>query len=166
MLILAGVVMLTIRMHKLKFKVAIWMIISMMIVSALYRFFIKISTIRIPEINGIAINSIFIGIMLLPLLFHKKTREGIKYELKNAKWALLGESLTIISMVATYIAMKNLPATLVSAVAAAQPLSILLLETIFGCLGITICRDKNILHKLIPLSLIVAGIILMYVFKG
>ena len=164
MLIFTGVVMLTIRMHKIKFIVALWMIVTMMIISALYRFFIKLATTNLPQFNGIAVNSLFIGLTMIPLLFSSSVRKGIKYELRNFKWALLCEILTVSSIVCMYVAMKNLSVTFVSAISAMQPLAIILIEKLFGVFGLKVVRDEKFIHKLIPMCLIVAGIILMYVF--
>jgi len=161
-LIIAGVISLSIRTKKIKLKLGIWMIVSLIFVVALYEFFIKVSTINLPELNGIAVNSIFIGLALLPVLLHKKTRGCLAFELKNIKWAALNESFTFLGIATTYFAMKGLPATVVSSLAATQPLIVLFIEKAFHKAGLHICSDQKLAPKLISISLIVAGILLLY----
>jgi drug/metabolite transporter (DMT)-like permease len=161
-LILFGALMLSIKSKKIKIKVSIWAIISLILIVALYEFFIKIATASIPELNGISLSCIAVGLVISLGFIHKKTRKGFTKELKNIKWAILVESLTFFGIFTTYYSMAGLPATVVSSLAATQPLTVLIIEKIFYKAGYSISKDKNFLSKLIPISLIVLGVIIMY----
>ena len=138
------------------------MIITLVIVVAVYEFLIKVATVNLPPINGMAINSIAVGISLIPVIFFNPLRKGIRYEVKNIPWVLGIESLTFFAIFTTYIAMAGLPATIVSSVAASQPLFVVLVEKGLGKIGIKISKDTALLPKLIPILLIVLGIVLLY----
>ncbi len=164
-LILAGVLMISDRVRRLKLKASLWMIMTTILVVALDDIFIKVSTNHLPELNGIAISCIFIGLTILPVLFAKGVRKYFRGEFKNFKWAFLSESLTFLGIFTLYFAMSGLSATFVSSVAATQPLAVLFFEKIFHKSGARICRDVEFLPKLIPIILIVLGIILLYLHE-
>ncbi|MFA6466558.1 MAG: EamA family transporter [Patescibacteria group bacterium] len=160
--ILLGVIFLSIKDKKIKLKMSLWMMISLIFIVALYEFFIKIATNNLPELNGIAISSICIGLAILPGLFNKKIRLGFPAELKNLKWAVLNESLTFLGILTTYFAMAGLPATIVSSIAATQPLTVLILESSANKVGIKMSIENNFSKKIIPILMIVIGVILLY----
>ena len=93
-----GVLLLSLRVKHLNLGKSAWMIVIMTLLSAGYEFFAKVATTSIPALNGIAISSIVLGFTILPILLHKKTRAVFPYELKNAIWALLSESLTFLAV--------------------------------------------------------------------
>jgi len=162
-IILIGVALLSVRMRKIKLVVSFWLIFVMILVCALYEFFIKVATNNLPAINGMAINSTFTGlVVIIPLMLHKKTRQGLAYELRNFKWALLSESLTFLGVITTYLAMAGLPATIVSSVAALQPLSVIIFERAADKYLGKMIRDHLLLPKLIPILLIILGVFLLY----
>ncbi len=160
-LILVGVLMISFRMNKISKRVILLMILIMIILSGLTEFIIKIATDNIPETNGIVINFIFLGLTTSSVLIWK-VRFNFIQEISNLKWACAGESLTLLGMTTLYVAMKNLPATIVSSVAATQPLFVLILERIMHCSFGKMCKDHFFLPKLIPISLIVIGVIILY----
>lgn len=162
-LILAGVLMLSGRLKKIKLKVGVWMLIMMILTVGFSEFFIKIATNNLPELNGLAINSIFIGLTIIPVLLFSNVRKHFKQEIKNFKWAFISEVLTFLGLGTLYFAMKGMPATVVSSLSATQPLAVLFFEKIFHKFGADICRDVNLWAKLIPIVLIVIGVILLYV---
>jgi uncharacterized membrane protein len=161
-LIILGAIMLSVRMNKLKTKIALWMISLLIFTVALNEFFIKIATNHLPALNGLAISLIFLGLAIMLGFFHGKTRRGFARELRNIKWALLIESLTFLATFTVYIAIAGLPVTLVASVAATQPLAVVFLERIFSKYGKKISKDERLLPKLISIGLIVMGIIVMY----
>ena len=98
---------------------------------------------------------ICIGLTLELALFHKDTRNGVPAEFKNLKWVLLGQSLAFGGMATLYFAMAGLPATIVSTIAATQPLAVLFLEKLAHSFGIKMCSDERLLSKLLPVSIMV-----------
>ena len=162
LLILLGVLMISLKGKKLRLKVSLWIIISLIVSVALYEFFIKIATKSIPELNGISISLIFVGAAILLGLFNKKIRLGFPRELKNVRWALLTESLTFLGVFTTYFAMAGLPATVVSSIFATQPFAVLTLEFFANKMGIQICREKHFTKKFMGILLVVTGVVLLY----
>lgn len=158
---LAGTVILSVRIRKVGLLVGSWIAIMVLLV-AFYEFFIKIATINIPEMNGIAVNIIFTGLTVMPLLLDRKTRNGFLSELKNIKWALLNESLTFSAVFVTYFAMAGLSATIVATIGTLQPIIVVFLERIVNFFTGNMTKEK-LLPKLLPISMIVIGVILLYV---
>jgi drug/metabolite transporter (DMT)-like permease len=160
--IMTGAVLLSVRMKKLKLKVSLWAIVGISVMIAFNAFIIKIYTTNMPELNGIAVNCIAIGLAVLCGLFNKKLRNDARVEIKRFHWALLTEFFTFLGLFTLYIAIKGLPVTIVSSIAAAQPLFLLFFERIaqnrFGKMS----RDYLLLPKLKFILLIVLGIILLY----
>jgi len=161
-LILLGGLMLSSGAKNLKKGFGIWPMFLIIILVALHEFFIKLATTHLPELNGIAITLISIGLTLATGLLHAQTRQGFREEFKNLKWAVATESLTIVGLATTYFAMAGLPATIVATIASTQPLVVLFSEKILHRCGIKICSDERLLPKLVPISVIVAGIAIMY----
>lgn len=157
---ISGVLMLSIRTYKIKLKVALWTILVLTLNVAVYEFLIKVATIRIPAINGIAATIIAIGLTIMLGLFHTPTRTGFTKELRNIKWAFFSEILTFLGIATTYFAMAGLSASVVSSLAATQPLTVLLTERFFKRLDIT--RDTNFKGKILPIAIIVLGVIVIY----
>lgn len=163
-LILAGVVMISVRMKHLKVSISLWTLGLMIVLAAVNEILIKIFTNTMPEVNGIAINTIFICLpSLLGIVFYRKLRTGFISELKNINWAFLSEFFTFSAIAMLYLAMVDLPVTVVSSIAAIQPLALLGFERIAQKLFGKMTKDKLILPKLIAIILIVIGVILLYI---
>ncbi|MDD2646854.1 MAG: EamA family transporter [Patescibacteria group bacterium] len=159
---LSGIVILSVRVSQLKWQTGIWMLISMIVVVSLYEFNIKVSTEKLPELNGVSITGIFAGLTALTILFKNENRRWFWSELKNIKWAYLIETFTFLGILTTYLAMSGLSATIVSSMASIQPLAVLLFESAMERKFGKMTRDKSFRHKLLPLSLVVVGIFLLY----
>ena len=165
-LIMFGIALIYLRNMKKKLHIVFWIILSYALSIAFYEFFIKVSTTKVSEINGLAINSIFLGLAIFPLIFSRKRRLEIAYEVRNIPWALLSEMFTISAVFGTYIAMKNLPATIVSSLQATEPLLVLAFEKIANKKGIMKSQDTNFFNKLIAIILITAGVAVMYITEA
>lgn len=161
-LIMVGVALLSARVIQTKLRVAVWMIASYALIVALYEFFIKVTTNNVSEFNGLAVSSIFLGLVILPAVLFKKVRSDLKYELKNNfGWALITEALTLLAVFTTYLAMSNLPATIVSSLQATQPLLVLFLEKIGNQLGFLKSFDLKFRRKFLAIMFIAIGASLM-----
>jgi drug/metabolite transporter (DMT)-like permease len=155
--------MLSVRMNQLKITMSLWTIGLLIIIVAINEFLIKIFTNTMPELNGIAINAIFVCVpSFIGIIFYKKLRKEFYSEFKNIKWAFLSEIFTFGGIATLYLAMVGLSATIVSSIAAIQPLVLLGFERIAQKLFGKITKDKLILPKLIAIILIVLGVILLY----
>jgi uncharacterized membrane protein len=162
-LILIGTMIITLRMKYLKFSVSIWMLIVTIITVAINEFLIKIYTNNLPELNGIAVNTVFICVpALLGIIVSKKLRKSFISEIHNIRWAFFSEFLTFAGIFTLYFAMRDLSATIVSSIAAIQPLILLGFERVADKKYGNITKDKLILPKLIGIILIVVGVILLY----
>ena len=165
-LIMFGIALIYLRTVKKKLHIVFWIILSYALSIAFYEFFIKVATTKVTEINGLAVNSIFLGLAIFPLIFSRKRRLEIAYEVRNIHWALLSEMFTISAVFGTYIAMKNLPATIVSSLQATEPLLVLAFEKIANKKGIMKSQDTNFFNKLIAIILITAGVAVMYITEA
>lgn len=161
-LILVGGLMLSLKGMSFKGGSGLWLIAAMVLSVALFEFIMKLATVELPVLQGLAVMLICIGLTLELALFHGETRRGVPTEFKNLPWVLLGNSLALGGMATLYFAMAGMPATIVSTICATQPLLVLFLEKLFHAFGITKCNDVRLLPKLIPVSIMVCGIIMLY----
>jgi drug/metabolite transporter (DMT)-like permease len=79
---------------------------------------------------------------------------------------MLSEIFTISAVFTTYLAMKNLPATIVSSLQATQPLMVLAFERIANKRRILKSQDTNFSNKLIAIIIITAGVAIMYITEA
>ncbi len=157
-----GAVLLSLKLNKHATKHHILRIAELIVFVTLYEFFIKIATFTVPVAHGIAINNIVIGLVVFPLLLHKKTRQGFRRELRNVSWAYLAESTLFLAVVFTYLAMARLPVTVVSSIGAIQPLAVLGIERLFALRTTGLVKERSLASKIIPICLIVVGVALLY----
>lgn len=160
-LVLIGGVLLSTNISSLKRGFMVWLMALMVLLVALHEFFIKVATNNLPALNGLAVGLIAIGLTLCLGMLHRPTREGVGDEWCNLKWAVFGEILGLAGLAAIYLAMAGLPATIVSTIGAIQPLILLFLEKGIHATGVNLCRDVRLLNRLVPISLMVLGIVLM-----
>jgi uncharacterized membrane protein len=161
-LAIIGSIMLSVRLTKENMKNSFFKLIIFAISIAVIELLIKVITNNIPETNGMVITYVSYSITSLFFLFHKKTRQDFRYELKNLKWAAIAEFLTFLAALSLFFAMAGLPATIVASIAAIQPLFTLFFERIADKFIGKISVDRRILPKLIPICLIIIGVILIY----
>jgi len=161
LLIILGVFSLQKRMAKMRLDVSMWILILMPVLTGIYEFMIKISTLDIPEFNALAINSIVAGTIVASTIFFKKVRKDFYEDIKNIGLALANESLTVLSILFIFLAMKYYPATMVASIATIQIFVVLFIEqfVLVKIGGLT--KDKILMPKLSGIVLITLGIILM-----
>jgi drug/metabolite transporter (DMT)-like permease len=129
------------------------------IIVAGYEFLIKITVINIPVITGMAIEGIFIGLTVISSLFLSSIRKDFLAEMKNYRWAFLTETMTFCGVLTTFFAMEKLSASIVSSIAAIQPMAVLFIELLFFKLG---WINKSTKKRFLPLGLIVIGVIIIF----
>ena len=159
---LIGVLLLSVRIKKLKITLAIWSLGIVIIATALNEFFIKIAISNINGWNGTAIGSIVMGLFVIPLLLKKDIRKGFYSEFKNVKLTFVSEMLTLAGILTLYLAVIDLPVTIVSVISSVQPLFVLFFEWMAFSFGIKIVKDVRWRHKLFAIVLIILGIMLLY----
>lgn len=161
-LILAGVLILSIRLEKIKLHVGVWMLVGMIFLIAGHEIFVKYSTSHLGVFQGIGISNIVLGLTTLPLLLSKKIRASFKADLKIAGWAFASQILTFFAILCTFFAMSGLPATFVTSVGAAEPLAALAFEQIAVRYSKNMERDRKVMPKVEAIVLIVVGVVLLY----
>jgi drug/metabolite transporter (DMT)-like permease len=161
--ILSGALILSLRMKKIGLKASLWLLFPIILFTGVNEFLIKVSTNQISGWNGTSIQLVAMGLTASSLLFNKNMRRQFKSEIKNYKWALLSETITLLAILTTYFAMMGLEATIVSSVAAIQPLSVLFYERLLHKRVGKITKDARLLPKLISILLIFLGVLLLYV---
>ena len=159
---LAGVLLMSVQIKNLKISIALWSLAIVAVTSALNEFLIKIATNQIYWLHGAAINSIVMGLLVMPLLFNKKIRNGFGKEFKNIRITFISEALTILAIATIYLAMAGLPATVVAVISVTQPLFVLGFEFLAFIFGIKIVKDEGWGNKLLGILLIVLGIAILY----
>lgn len=157
LLVMSGLLLLVFR--RTKRLSGLWIIIGFAVMIGVNEFLIKVSTSSLPTWHAVAVNTIVMGLTVF--CSFPFVRKGIVSELRNLGWAFLNESLTFLGITALYIAMAQLSATIVSSVSATQPLAVLLIELLATSLGWKITSEGSVVKKLVPLSLIVVGVILL-----
>jgi drug/metabolite transporter (DMT)-like permease len=160
LLILTGIVLLSLRAKKINLKIAILPIIICILVLGVYEFFIKVSTDNLGFMQGLGVDILVSGMVILFGLFSRKVRAGFKEEIKNIKWAYIGEFISLVAIFSSFLAMSLMPATVVSSIGAIQPLAVLIFERIAHKKFGKIMQDLKFLPKLIAILFIIAGIIL------
>jgi cytochrome c biogenesis protein CcdA len=115
-----------------------------------------------PAMNGVAVTFFVEGVLMLFFLVSRTRRAEFRAELHNIRWSFLVESITFISFFTLFFAMSGLPATIVSSIAAIQPLAVLLFERAMHKRFGSMAKDDALLPKLVPIALIVIGVALMY----
>lgn len=116
--------------------------------------------------QGLAITTLFAGITVLLGLSTKRVRAGFRKELKNIRWAFVSEFFTLGAVLTLYLAMSLLPATVVTAIAATQPLAVLVFERIVHARYGKMTKDVTLLPKLGAILMIVAGVILLSIVSS
>ncbi len=162
-LILAGLILLSQRMLQVRPNVRLGLLAAMICTTGVYEFAIKVSTISVPPLHTLALNSIVAGSVVCLLLLRRKTRRMLGAELRNIGWAFTSESLTVIAILCIIGAMGAFPAVLASAVTALQPLVVLIGERILSYWHHEITRDKLLRPKLAAILLVILGTLVMLV---
>ena len=139
------------------------MMSAMIVFTAFYEFFLKLSADNISILHGLAVNEFFVGLSALFILLRKDVRKGFFKELDKIKWSFLSESMILISVAMTYASLVVLPVAFVSGVAAVQPLAVLALEGYAHKVIGKMRRDHMTGKKAVAISVMVVGIILLYV---
>ena len=157
-----GAILLSVRLHELKLKTSIWILLGFIVSTAIIEFLIKIAVSNISAWNGSVVTFMAFGATVLFGLFVPSIRADAKSEWHNAKWTGITETLNYLGNLFVYTAMTILPATIVSSVCATEPLFVLFFEKLahkkFGGMA----RDEKFGSKAIAICCIVIGIALMY----
>jgi drug/metabolite transporter (DMT)-like permease len=161
-LIILGALTLSLHIKKLNLLSGFGLIVPFILCVAISEFLMKVSTNNIPALNGFVLNLFIMGLTILSVLIFKDNRKGFLSEIKNFRWAVLSESFTFTGLLLIYLAMEGLPATIVTALAAIQPMFVVLFESIAIRMIGNMAQDKNFIKKLISIGLIVLGAILIY----
>ncbi len=165
-LVLLGVILLSVRAKKMKLSILVIPLAIYILLLGGYEFFIKVSTLNISFMQGLAITTLFAGITVLLGLSTKRVRAGFRKELKNIRWAFVSEFFTLGAVLTLYLAMSLLPATVVTAIAATQPLAVLVFERIVHARYGKMTKDVTLLPKLGAILMIVAGVILLSIVSS
>lgn len=158
---ITGAVLLSSKIKNI--KKGIFFFLGILIINVgISEFLIKIVTGNIPAVNGMVISNICVAIVLLSGLLVKEIRTGAFNEKKSAYLALIGEPFYFFGSMMLFLAMSDLPATIVSSISAIQPLVVLIFESIINK-HFRISSSEHLKDKIIAISLIILGVVLLYV---
>jgi len=164
-LVIIGAVLLSSRWPELRGK-RLLLFIQFVIAIALTEFMVKLASGRIGEWQGLVISSLALAFtVLVPLMLMSSVRRRISAEIVNIRYALPVEALTLAAVFSTYLAMAGLPATVVSALGATQPLGVLVLEGIVLRNGGHLTKHA-LRKKIAPILLIVIGVAMLYLMQA
>ena len=161
-LVILGALILTLRMKKIGWKTSLWMLGLLILDTAVAEFLMKVATNNLPALNGVSVSVVFMGVIVLFALFSKSVRIAFRKEIRNFRWAFLNEFFNFLGIITIYLGMSVISATVFTAMAAIQPLAVLIYEKLLFS-GSQISRDRKLWPKLIGILLIVLGIILLYI---
>lgn len=165
LLIIFGVVRLSLRTSASKSFTGFVIIAVNILLIALYEFSAKFVTTAIPIINGLGIITLVSSFVILLGLIFKKVRDDFIFELKNIKWGFASELFTLIATLTLFLALKNLSATVVSAIASVQPMIVLFYEKIAERKLKKISHHDGIHTKIFYIFSIIIGVIIMYLHE-
>lgn len=165
LLIIFGVIRLSLKTSSSKSLVGLIIIAVNILLIAFYEFSAKLVTNSLPIINGLGIISIVSSFVILIGLAFKQVRKDFIFELKNIKWGFASEFFTLIATVALFLALKNLSATVVSAIASIQPMIVLFYEKIAERKLKKISHHDGIHTKIFYILSIILGVIIMYLHE-
>jgi drug/metabolite transporter (DMT)-like permease len=160
---ISGALLLTTKMRSLKKGMLIY-IVSLITLVGINEFLIKVGTSQLPALNCAVISNSITGLILIGGLFNRKIRQNAKTDLKNFHIVAIIEPIYLAGNFFLFIAMAKMSATIVSSICAIQPLAVVFFEWIINKkFKITVNDSAN--HKFLSTTLIVSGIILMYLFR-
>ena len=137
-------------------------LLPLVILLALTEFLAKVATAGLSTFNVCSINFFVYGFCMFAIFFVRPFK-GPKYfvsELKrNWLFCLLSDVLTLGAQFLLIFAMSGMQASVVSSLAAIQPLITLCFERIFGIASDTL--KECLSYKLVPIVLVVAGVVLL-----
>ena len=138
------------------------MILLNILIAVGYDLSVKIATTRLPEMHGIAINGMVIGVTTLPALLHQQTRIEFYKKWSLFRWAYFNELFAFAGFAFMYYAMRHLPVTVVSSLGVTQALFVVALERMAHLRYRKMTRDTALLPKATGILLIVCGVVLLY----
>ncbi len=162
-LVLMGIFLLYTRMKKINLQTSIWFIVAVIFSSALQEFMIKLGTTTISPWHGLAISEVVLGCCLSLFLFSKNIQKNSIQEFKNLPYAFLSVVFVFGGIGTLYFALTSLPVTVVSSVAAIQPVAVLMFERALATKLRIPVKDRMLLPKLGAIILIVGGVMLLYI---
>lgn len=161
-LIIIGVLLLAKKAKITQTKKGTLCIISLIVIVAIYEFLVKISTINMPVLHAITASNMALGSTIALGLLVPSLRRGAMQELRNFRWIIINELITLAAISSVFIGMVNLPASIVSSIGATQSLAVVGLEVLLHRMGIPLSDGLHVQRKLLTILCIVGGVILLY----
>lgn len=158
---LTGIVLLSTRLKRVKFSIIIYLAVLVLLI-AVIELLAKVTTNNMPAMNGVIISSALTGLIMGCGCFVSKIKSGLMAEFRNIPVAFGGSIIYYSAVILFFLAVVELPVTIVASIAAIQPLYVLVLERIIDRFLGKISKDIYLLPKLGAILLIVVGVILIY----
>ncbi|VVB79396.1 EamA-like transporter family protein [uncultured archaeon] len=162
-LIIFGVVKLSYKTSASKSFTGFLIIAVNILLIALYEFSAKLTTSELPLLNGLGLITLISSLVIFAGLAFKKVRVDFISELKNVKWGIASELFTLIATFTLFLALTNLSATVVSAIASIQPMIVLFYEKIAERKLKKISHHDGIRTKIFYILSIILGVAVLYI---
>lgn len=162
LLIIIGVVFLSVKLGRQGITLKIFGLLLLMgTLIGVHVFLVKMATIRLSELQGISTDMMAVGATMMLLLFSAPVRRSVPRDVRQISWVLLG-NVELLGLACGFFAMARLPATIVSSIGALQIVVVITFEHFLaqrkGKESNNYFGERRLFPKLIPLSLIMAGV--------
>lgn len=162
LLAITGAVLLTVK--TMRRSAGTYLTVFLLVaITATQELLAKISTTQIPELNAVVIVSAMLGLSAAIIGFSmKEVRKSFAKEIRlNYYIPMVPAVVWLLAEITFFFALDGLPVTIVASLGATQPLLVLVVERLVSARR-RIAKDTALLPKLIPITLIILGIILLY----
>ena len=157
----SGVLLLTTRrIGDLRREVILGICASILILGC-WSFIGRLAVISISEWHTAAVCGAVESLTLLGILTVPSVRASFTKELRNARLALMSETFNFSGFVLFFFAVNRLPVGIATSLSAIMPLYVLFAERIVDARGGHIVKQHLFSHKILPLSLITAGVMIL-----
>ncbi|MFT7616106.1 MAG: putative membrane protein [Candidatus Woesearchaeota archaeon] len=115
-----------------KFKIIVYVLIGINALNiTIQELILKVATNHFSVIETVGVNSLFMGLTLICVLFYKTARVNFRKELVNMKYSLGSEIVTLFAIGTLFLSLIGLKTTVAAGIDSVQPAIVLGLEAVF-----------------------------------
>ncbi len=167
-LIIVGVTVLSFKLSRRRFNRSILAFLLIGTLIGVHCFLIKMSTISLTVPQGISVDIMTLGATLLVPMLRPRVRRSVADDIRHLPWVLLA-NIELLGLLCGYLAMAQLPATIVSSIGALEMIVVIVLEYLLRRQEGKECSryfkselaERRLRPKLMPLSIIMIGVSLI-----
>ena len=158
LIIIVGVLLFNKYLKSQSIKFNMLLFVPYLIISAVYDIFMKVASSSASPLQGAILNGTALGIVAIILLIpHIKK---LRSEIGNIPYSLVTMFITYLAVIVSFMSLKSISATFLSAIGATQPIFCLLFEKVLSHFEKSI-KSTITIEKLVGMILIVGGVVLL-----